>query len=116
MTAPVMRVGDARDLSILGLSPESVDCIITSPPYWHLKQYADGDELEIGHQQSKDEYLDAVRRVFAQCFALSRTTGVMWLVLDTVRDPTRRPGLGELIPLPFELAEAAREEGWRLQD
>jgi DNA modification methylase len=110
---PVVKVGDARDLSILGLAPASVDCVVTSPPYWHLKDYGD-DRREIGHQQSKGDYFDAVGDVFEQCFALTKPTGVMWLVIDTLRDPV--PGGGELLPLPFELADIAREKGWRLQD
>lgn len=109
----MVRVGDARDLTSLGLADAGVDCVITSPPYWHLKDYAD-DEREIGHQQSKQEYLDAVGEVFRQCFELTKPTGVMWLVIDTLRDP--KPGGGELLPLPFELAEIARSKHWRLQD
>jgi DNA modification methylase len=116
MDTPVLRVGDARDLSCLGLEPGSVDCIITSPPYWHLKRYAEDDEREIGHQQTKDEYLAALKTVFRNCFELAKDTGTMWLVIDTLRDPVPRGGLGELIPLPFELAEVAQEEGWRLQE
>jgi DNA modification methylase len=115
MTAPVLQVGDSRDLSILGLQEGSVDCIVTSPPYWHLKQYAEDDEREIGHQQSKDDYLKAIGEVFKQCFALAKPEGVMWLVIDTLRDPSRQ-GTGELVPLPFELGEVAQEEGWRLHD
>lgn len=112
-----MLVGDARDLSILGLEPASVDCVITSPPYWHLKQYAEDDPREIGYQQSREEYAEAVGGVFKACFDLAKPTGVMWLVIDTLRDPARARGtLGELIPLPFDLAEVARASGWRLQD
>src|SRR5262245_30530890 len=112
MAGPTMLVGDARDLGALGLQAGSVDCIITSPPYWHLKQYADDDEREIGHQQTMDDYLAAVGGVFEQCFALAKETGVMWLVIDTLRDPVRRGGSGEVIPLPFALAGVARSKGW----
>jgi DNA modification methylase len=111
-----MRVGDARDLGALGLGPESVDCIVTSPPYWHLKKYAEGDDREIGHSQTKEDYLSAVGVVFGQCLELTKPTGVMWVVIDTLRDVSRRPGLGEMIPLPFELVTVARDKGWRFQD
>lgn len=116
MSQPVLKVGDARDLSVLGLGEESVDCIITSPPYWDLKKYGDDDEREIGHGHTKAEYRDALGSVFEQCFRLTKPSGVMWLVADTIRGASRRPGPGELIPLPFELAEEARRRGWRLQD
>lgn len=116
MLGPQMHVGDARNLDALGLADESVDCIITSPPYWHLKQYADDDEREIGHQQTMDDYRDAVGTVFEQCYRLAKPTGVMWLVIDTLRDPVRRGGSGEVIPLPFDLAQVARAAGWRMHD
>lgn len=111
-----MRVGDAAELSLLGLPEASVDCVITSPPYWHLKKYGNDDAREIGRAQTKQDYLASVRAVFAQCLELAKRTGVMWVVADTLREPSRRPGPGELIPLPFELADLARDCGWRLQD
>jgi len=118
VTTSAIHHGDARDLqALLGLADGSVDCIVTSPPYWHLKRYADGDRREIGHQQSRDEYFEAVGEVFRQCHELAKPTGVMWLVIDTMRDPDSRDnGRGELMPLPFQLAEVARRKGWRLQD
>jgi DNA modification methylase len=110
-------VGDARDLNSLGLRPGSVRCTITSPPYWDLKTYADGDEREIGCDQSKQDYLEAVGLVLEQVAALSREDGVLWLVADTMRDRSNvSSGLAELTLLPFELAEVARDKGWRLQD
>jgi DNA modification methylase len=110
-------VGDASDLSPLELEPGSVRCTITSPPYWDLKTYADGDAREIGCGQSKPEYLEAVGRVLEQVSKLSREDGVLWLVADTIRDRTKvSSGLAELTPLPFELAQVARENDWRLQE
>jgi DNA modification methylase len=110
-------VGDARNLSSLGLQPGSVRCTITSPPYWDLKTYADEDAREIGFRQSKQEYLDAVGLVLEQVAELSREDGVLWLVADTLRDRSNvSSGLAEMTLLPFELAEVARGKGWRLQD
>jgi DNA modification methylase len=110
-------VGDARDLSSLGLQPGSVRCTITSPPYWELKTYADGDDREIGCDQSKQDYLDAVGLVLEQVAELTREDGVLWLVADTIRDRTDvSSGLAELTPLPFELAAVARSKGWRFQE
>jgi DNA modification methylase len=111
-----LHVGDARDVRMLGLEPNSVRCTITSPPYWDLKEYAHGDDREIGRGQSKHDYLDAVRDVLSQVLELTADDGVMWLVADTMRSRQGRGGLSEIMPLPFELAEAAREVGWRFQD
>jgi DNA modification methylase len=112
-----LREGDARDLSSLGLEQGSVRCTITSPPYWELKRYADGDEREIGRGQSKEQYLSAVGDVLAQVHELSSEDGVLWLVADTLRDRSARSaGLAQIMPLPFELAQVAQRVGWRFQD
>lgn len=112
-----LQVGDARDLSVLGLERGSVRCTITSPPYWDLKQYADDDAREIGRGQSKQDYLLDVRAVLEQLLEVSREDGVLWLVADTLRNRSEKvAGLAEIMPLPFELAEVAREVGWRFQD
>jgi hypothetical protein len=110
--------GDARDLSVLSLTAGSVRCTITSPPYWHLKRYAEHeDEREIGIEQDKQDYLGDVGRVLSQVYDLTREDGVLWLVADTMRDRTNTPaGLAEIMPLPFELAAVARKAGWRFQD
>lgn len=45
---------------------ESVHLIITSPPYWHLKDY--GTENQIGYGQSLHEYLWDLSRVWNECW------------------------------------------------
>jgi DNA modification methylase len=108
--------GDARALRELGLQPDSVDCIVTSPPYWNLKQYDDDLEGEIGHGQTLDLYLDDMRRVLEECIALAKSTGVMWVVIDTLRYPARHGREFEILPLPTLLADLAQEVGWRFHD
>jgi len=46
-------IGDSRNMK--ELSNNSVDLIITSPPYWHLKDY--GVKNQIGYGQTLHEYL-----------------------------------------------------------
>ncbi len=108
--------GDARHPTRAGVASGSVDCIVTSPPYWNLKLYGEEVEGEIGHGQKLDEYLDDMRRVFRECHALVRDTGVMWVIVDTMRHPARSREEFEILPLPMLLADLAREVGWRFQD
>jgi DNA modification methylase len=104
-------------LSVLGLDPNSVRCTITSPPYFDLKTYAREDPKEIGTGQTLEAYRESMRQVFAQVLALTREDGVLWLVVDTLRDRrSRSEGLAEIMPLPFDLAKDAQEIGWRFQD
>ena len=48
------------------LSDESIDLVITSPPYWHIKDY--GVEGQIGYGQSLHEYLKSLYAVFKECY------------------------------------------------
>lgn len=109
-------LGDSRRPTEFGLEPGSVDCIITSPPYWNLKRYGDEVEGEIGHGQRLGDYLSDMSTVFAECFDLATEDGVMWVVIDTMRNPPRAEREYEMLPLPTDLAELAQRAGWRFQD
>ena len=50
-----LNLGDAREMS--NLAPGSVHLIVTSPPYWTLKEYRDS-EGQMGHIEDYDEFLD----------------------------------------------------------
>jgi len=100
---------DVRFLQqILSPIDPCVDVIITSPPYWKLKDY--GVPNQIGHGQTKDEYLADVEKVLRDCLLVTKLTGSLWLVVDTYREN------GELELLPLELAERAHLAGWKLRD
>jgi len=59
-----LYIADAR--SMKELSDESIDLVITSPPYWHIKDY--GVEGQIGYGQSLHEYLKSLYAVFKECY------------------------------------------------
>lgn len=104
-----LHLRDVRDLPRM-LPPDQpcVDVIITSPPYWNLKDY--GAPNQIGHGQMEPEYLADMEQVLRDCYAVTKPTGSLWLVVDTYRHK------GELRLLPMELAERARKAGWKLRD
>ena len=56
--------GDSRQMS--ELKNCSVHLIITSPPYWQLKDY--GDENQIGFNDSYEDYINNLNLVWAECF------------------------------------------------
>lgn len=111
-----MIQGDSRDPSVLNLDPESVDCFITSPPYFNLKRYDEGATGEVGQGQKLEDYLADLKEISARCHRLAKDTSVLWLILDTFRPPATSGGLGELEPLPFRVSDVVREAGWRLQE
>jgi hypothetical protein len=58
--------GDARTMS--GLKPESVHLVLTSPPYWTLKEYRASDD-QLGHVEDYDQFLQELDKVWKQCFS-----------------------------------------------
>ncbi|HPP24315.1 MAG TPA: DNA methyltransferase [Candidatus Saccharicenans sp.] len=61
-------LGDSRSMSEIGDS--QIDLVVTSPPYWHLKDY--GMPGQIGYGQSLYEYLCSLYLVWQECFRVLR--------------------------------------------
>jgi DNA modification methylase len=57
-------IGDSRRMS--ELADESVHLVITSPPYWQLKDY--GDKNQIGFHDSYESYINNLNLVWRECF------------------------------------------------
>jgi len=56
--------GDSRNMAVLG--GKSVHLVITSPPYWQLKDY--GSENQIGYNQSYESYINNLNLVWKECY------------------------------------------------
>ena len=65
----VLVTGDCRQMSYTG--NESVDLIVTSPPYWQLKDY--GNPSQIGFNQSYSEYINSLNLVWMECFRVLKS-------------------------------------------
>lgn len=104
----LMVQGDVRTVLTL-LTPNSVDCVITSPPYGDQKHYGSPDE--IGDSQSTyAEYLEDLRLVFHDLRISAKEGAAMWLVLDTIKRE------GRSRPLPWDAIHMAEMVGWVFQD
>lgn len=65
------------NLSILNqIEKESIDLIITSPPYFQQRNYGNGD-LEIGNEPTEKEYLNNLLKVFSECVRVLKPTGAI---------------------------------------
>lgn len=71
-----LHIGDCRDV-LRSLPDESVDCIITSPPYWGLRDY--GVDGQIGLEETLDEHLLVVVAVFEECRRVLKNEGTCWI-------------------------------------
>jgi len=60
-----------------GLSSNSVDCCITSPPYYGLRDY--GISEQIGLEPTPEGYIGQLVEVFTEVFRVLKPTGTLWL-------------------------------------
>ncbi len=103
---PHYEQGDAR-LVMQRIEDESVDCIVTTVPYWSLRRYdTDGITAE-----TAADFVDDVLRVMAECHRVIKPTGSLWLgVADTYHEHS-------LLALPWRLAIGMIDlQGWTLRN
>ena len=67
---------DARALPI---PSESVDCVVTSPPYWGLRDY--GIDGQLGLEASPQLYVAGMVEAFREIWRVLKPTGTVWLNL-----------------------------------
>ncbi len=86
MTVQIL-IGDVRD-KLKTLADESVHCVVTSPPYWGLRDY--GHEGQIGLEDSPKAFVEAMVGVFADVRRVLRKDGTLWLNLGDSYCPENR--------------------------
>ena len=70
--------GDSLDV-LKGMADESVDCCITSPPYWGLRDY--GCDRQLGLEKTPEEYVFNMVQLFREVKRVLKDDGVLWLNL-----------------------------------
>jgi DNA modification methylase len=78
---PAVIRGDARALP---LADDSVDLVISSPPYFALRSYQDGGEHyagQIGSEATPAEFVDALIEVTRECVRVLKPSGSLWINL-----------------------------------
>jgi len=76
VSAPVIMVGDVRE-QLRVMPAQSVDCVVTSPPYWGLRDY--GVEGQIGMEPTLGEHLDVMVDVFREIRRVLKRHGTVWI-------------------------------------
>ena len=135
LTRSALFEGNA--LTVLQALPtESVRCVITSPPYWGLRDY--GIKGQIGLEPSLPQFLNQLTRIFSEVKRVLTADGTLWLNIGdgytsgnrgyrgvdkknparamSIRPPTP-DGLKpkDLIGVPWRLAFALQDDGWFLR-
>jgi DNA modification methylase len=103
--------GDALDV-LSTLPSGSVDCCITSPPYFGLRDY--GVEGQYGLESSPAEYVERMRGVFAEVRRVLADDGTLWLNIGD--SYARQGGAKNLLGIPWRVAFALQDDGWILRN
>jgi len=134
-----LRVGDCRAI-LPTIGAESVQCCVTSPPYWGLRDYG-GHAEQLGLESSPEAFLDEMVAVFREVRRVLRKDGTCWLNMGdgycgapgghqgqtgerstrtfTARILMEKKGRGlkrkDLVGMPWRLALALQADGWFLR-
>ena len=101
--------GDARDLS--GLADRSVHLVVTSPPYWTLKEYNVGDR-QLGAVADYERFVAELARVWSECHRVLVPGGRLVIVVGDVCLSRRRHGRHVVVPLHASIQESCRRLGF----
>lgn len=92
--------GDSADLLKL-IPDDSVDLVITSPPYFQQREYDGGG---VGNEKKPDEYISALMKIFRECVRVIKPTGsVVFNIGDKYENSS-------LLLMPYRFAIAATEQ------
>lgn len=94
---------DSRNLGFI--DDESVDFIMTSPPYWNLKDYGHAEQIGQGGYET---YLEQLNEVWDELFRIARPNAVFVLNVGNRRHQKR------YIPIAFDIHSRIRD--WKLWD
>src|SRR3990167_829258 len=140
MTVRIFK-GDCREV-LRTLEDESVHCVVTSPPYWGLRDY--GVDGQIGLEDTPDGFVGALVGIFSEVRRVLRSDGTAWVNLGdsyssngranygftdlnskqathaAIKSAPRReqpPGLKakDLVGIPWRVAFALQADGWYLR-
>lgn len=108
-------VGDART-RLAELPPASVDCVITSPPYYGLRDY--GTSGQLGLEADVDGWVADLRAVMAAVARVLKPTGVVWLNVGDgyARHPREGAPKKSLLLGPERLAVGLLADGWIIRN
>jgi DNA modification methylase len=103
-----VRIINADVLAGLAELPdESVHCVVTSPPYWGLRDY--GQPGQIGLEATPEAFVARMVEVFRDVRRVMRNDATLWLNLgDSFRNK-------QLLGIPWRVALALQADGWWLR-
>jgi len=104
-----IHVGDSRSLDFV--ADESVHLVVTSPPYWTLKEYLP-HEAQLGAVVDYEDFLDQLDQVWAHCLRVLVPGGRLVVVVGDVCLSRRQYGRHVVFPLHASIQERCRLLGF----
>ena len=119
------------------IEDNTIQCVVTSPPYWGLRDY--GEEDQLGLEETPEEYVENMVNVFREVRRALKDDGTLWLNLgdsyssggrstttnQTLRGnndygvtrlkPSENIKPKDLIGIPWRVAFALQQDGWYLR-
>ena len=125
------------------IEDESIQCVVTSPPYWGLRDY--GEDEQLGLEETPEEFVDNLVKMFREVKRVLRKDGTVWLNLgdsycgvgshnnkhttkkslnwngsEETNNSLRPGGVHGLKPknlvgIPWKVAFALQSDGWYLR-
>lgn len=90
----------------------SIDCVITSPPYFNQREYEYSKSYKrqaIGGEKTIDEYVHKIKTIFSEVKRILKPCGSLWLNIGD-------KFIGkELAGIPWRVALALKDDGWILR-
>lgn len=104
---PLFIAGDSIDV-LQGIPTESIDCCMTSPPYWGKREYLNGG---IGLESTPYQYIENLLQIFLEVKRALKSTGSLWINMG---DTYHKKGL---VGTPWRLAlRLIDDQGWILRN
>ena len=103
---PLFVQGESLDI-LRSISDASVDCCITSPPYWQKRQYENGG---IGLEKTPQEYIESLFTIIKEVKRILKPHGSFWL---NIGDSYLKKSL---LGIPWRVALMMIDDGWLLRN
>ncbi len=109
MTTHKLYLGDSRDLSYI--PDKSVHLVLTSPPYWNLKEYEQGAN-QLGIINDYQCFIDELNKVWKECYRILVPGGRLVCVVGDVCLSRKKYGKHAVMPLHSDIAVECRKIGF----
>lgn len=101
--------GDSRNMT--EVKDESVHLVVTSPPYFNIKDYSEGSD-QLGSLNNYQEFTEEIGKIWAECYKKLIPGGRMCIVVGDILQSRREAGRHRVLPLHSKIQQQCLEIGF----